>query len=398
MVRRDFLNYVKGLSSLACFSVASKVFAQPLMVSKGGKLGFNLTLDGFFAQESSEQLNGYKMAVQHINEGGGLVSEGYFSNLDGKGLLSQKVNYVIKNAGGGFSSAKRSAYDLVNNHGVQVLLGGSSSEETLAHRKVASDGSIICMDGVSHSDTCSTKSFNEMGFSLFLDNTRSAKLITKALERDLVGPQKIFHLCANYEWSRNQKRAFDSFFNKNENWSTVGKFVTGPVFDFEEAKILKESPSIIVLNVYGEKLVQVLSKLKSSQVFQNYIKENEVSIVVPLMTSLLRDRVGHETLKGVYTSLQWEASIFKDRASKSFVNSFVKSYGKKPSEAAYIGYLQLLSYANAVSGAKSYSAKKVRDYLLTYPNKLFSYSRHNHRSDFYGVAVKGSGSGFIKYS
>ncbi len=84
------------------------------------------------------EIRGFKLAVKHINNGGGWVtSEKYNSPLDGDGLLGKDVEFVVEDTGGSSDTARSNAQRLVDGEEVIMLAGGTSSSAGLANKEVA---------------------------------------------------------------------------------------------------------------------------------------------------------------------------------------------------------------------------------------------------------------------
>jgi len=55
-------------------------------------LGFNVPQTGAYADEGADELRAYKLAVKHLNNGGGMLDTLKPSKLTGNGILGKKSN------------------------------------------------------------------------------------------------------------------------------------------------------------------------------------------------------------------------------------------------------------------------------------------------------------------
>src|SRR3546814_74097 len=94
--------------------------------------GFNVPQTGSYADEGADELRAYKLAVKHLNEGGGMLETLQPSALKGNGVLGKKVEYVTGDTQTNPDAARAGARRMIERDGVIMYSGGSSSAVAIA--------------------------------------------------------------------------------------------------------------------------------------------------------------------------------------------------------------------------------------------------------------------------
>src|SRR3546814_6747052 len=109
---------------------------------------FVVPLTGAYADEGADELRAYKLAVKHINEGGGMLETLKPLALKGNGVLGKKVEYVSGDAQTNPDAARQVAQHAIERDGAIMFSGGSSSAVAVAQQYLAQDKGVIFMCGL----------------------------------------------------------------------------------------------------------------------------------------------------------------------------------------------------------------------------------------------------------
>ena len=101
--RRDFLKTSATTAAIAgagptVFSRNAWAEREPIgtypVKGKTVTFGFNVPQTGAYADEGADELRAYKLAVKHLNNGGGMLETLSPNELTGQGVLGKKVDFV----------------------------------------------------------------------------------------------------------------------------------------------------------------------------------------------------------------------------------------------------------------------------------------------------------------
>ena len=87
--------------------------------------GFNVPQSGSYSQEGNDELRGYQLAVEHLNNGGGWVD--LWDDLSGDGVLGYSVTSVNGDTATDPDTARQSASRMISRDNAIMVTGGSSS-------------------------------------------------------------------------------------------------------------------------------------------------------------------------------------------------------------------------------------------------------------------------------
>lgn len=309
--------------------------------------GFNVPRSGEYSQEGEDELRAYKLAVKHLNEGGGWVDR--FEDLTGNGLLGKEVDYEIGNTETNASTADESARRLINEEEVIMFSGGSSSATAIAQQKVAQEEKVIYMCALTHSnDTtgadCVRYGFREV-FNAYMSGQALAPIVTDDYGDDL----EFYQLYADYSWGQTQQASMKSAF-EDEGWSQIDSVPT-PLGTKDYTAYLEDAresgAGVLFLNHYGLDGANSLTQAVEMGL------DEEMELVVPLYNRPMA-QAASGAIDGVYGTIAWDAQI-ESPLSNAFTAAFRDEYnGRIPSGTAHLAYAQTLQYAAAVERAETF--------------------------------------------
>lgn len=339
---------------------ADKAIGNYPVNGKSVVFGFNVPQTGAYADEGADELRAYKLAVEHINNGGGMLETIKPLSLKGQGVLGKKVEYVVGDTQTNPDAARTSARRMIERDKVIMYGGGSSSATAIAQQYLAQEMGVVFMCGLTHSNDTTGKDRRRYGFRHFFNAYMSGMALGPVLAEAYGKDRKAFHLTADYTWGHTQYQSIKEFTEK-EGWTTVNNIMTPlGTTDYSQflTAVLNSDADVLVLNHYGKDMINSLTQ--SVQFGMRDMQKNgkDMQIVVPLYSRLMAQGAGSANIEGVFGSTNWNWTL-QDAGSQAFVQSFTKKYGFPPSQAAQTCYVQTLVYADACERAGTFNPPKV---------------------------------------
>ncbi len=363
------------------------------------RFGFTVPQTGPYADEGADELRAYKLAVRHLNEGGGMLETLKPSALKGNGVLGKKVEYVVGDTQTKPDAARAVARLMIERDKVIMYSGSSSSAVAVALGYLAQESGVIYMVGLSHSNDTTGKDRRRYSFREFFDAYMSGKALAPILAKEYGKDRRSFHLTADYTWGHTQYESMKQFTEK-EGWTTVNNIMTPlGTTDYSQylTAVLNSDADVLVLNHYGLDMVNSLTQAVSFGMRDRKVGSRQMEVVVPLISDLMAKGAGPQNIDGILGTGNWDWHL-DDEGSKAFVAAFQKEYGFPPSQAAHTCYVQTLLYADAVERAGTFYPPEVIkaledfEYTGTRPGKAI-YRACDHQSLHGIVVVRGKGPG-----
>lgn len=316
--------------------------------------GFNVAQSGQFSSEGEAELRGHRMALKHINEGGGWVGEGGFGPLDGDGLLGKTVKAVEGDTNSDAETARNSALGMIDSDDVIMFSGGSTSETALAHQEVAAEKEVVYMSTMSHTGTVTGDACNRYSFREMFNSYMTAKALTPVLVDEYGEDAQFFQVYSRDDWGEAQKDLMESFLS-DAGWQPVGSLSSQVgTRDFSQytSDIDNASEDVLILNLRGLDAANAIRAVR-----KEFPEEN---IVVPLCTGATAQTAGG-AMEGIIGTIAWDPTI-DTPLSDNFESAYAEDYegGTASSTGpAHIAYTQTLQYANAVARAGTFDPNEV---------------------------------------
>ena len=323
-------------------------------------LGFNVPQTGAYADEGADELRAYKLAVTHLNNGGGMLDTFKPSKLTGSGVLGKKVDFVVGDTQTKADAARTSARRMIERDKIIMLTGGSSSGIAIAQQYLAAEMGIIFMAGLTHSNDTTGKDKRRYGFRHFFNAEMTGIALSPILADTYGKDRRAFHLTSDYSWGHTQHDAMKRG-TEGQGWTTENNIMTpvgAPDFSQYLTEVLASDADILVLNHYGKDMVNSLSQSVEFGMRELQKNGKTMEIVVPLFSRLMAQGAGSSKIQGVLGTTNWNWSL-QDEGSQAFVKAFEAEYGFPPSMAAHTCYCQTLLYANACEVAGTFYPPEV---------------------------------------
>ena len=316
-------------------------------------LGFNVPQSGPYAAEGEDELRGYKLAVKHLNNGGGWVDD--WDDLPGDGVLGKEVDFVEGDTATDADTARESAARMIERDGAIMVSGGSSSAVAIAVQGKCQDENVMFMCCLTHSnDTtgkdCVRYSFREM-FNAYMSGQALAPVVKEEYGEGL----SFYQLYADYSWGQTQQASMEQFMTDVAGWEQVESVPT-PLGTTDYSSYLSEAANsgadVLILNHYGLDGANSVSQAVDAGI------DEDMTILVPLYNRPMAQAAGG-AIEGIFGTVAWDAQI-DDPAGNSFASAFGDEYsGRIPSGPAQLAYAQTLQYAAAAERAETFYPPEV---------------------------------------
>ena len=362
------------LWSMLAFPVIS--FAQPAV-----KIGLNYPKTGAYAEQGLAQARAALMAVDEINEAGGIAG--------------RKIELVMRNSASQVERTKKNVDDLVNNHDVSMIFGGSSSAVAIAGGQQAKLHDRLYFGTLTYSNATT----REKGHTHMFRETYNAWMAAKVLSKYLLknhGNERYFYLTADYTWGWSTEQSMRLFTNTEDKDRHAGTLTSFPRPRASEIRAALEQAKasgakVLVLVQFGKDMVTALDLAHVMGL------QKDMTIIVPSLTLGMAKFAGPFTMQGIIGAVPWVWKVpyqYSYPRGIAFVEDFKARYEDYPSSSAASAYSILWEYKAAVERAGTFNTKKVIAALEGHSYEILkdqqTWRKFDHQSvqSVYAVRIK----------
>ncbi|MDN5842149.1 MAG: substrate-binding protein [Alcaligenaceae bacterium] len=312
-------------------------------------IGLTVDLTGPYSAQGAEQQRGYELAAEQLNAGAPEIIK--ISPLTKKGVLGKTVKLGAADAETKPNTAVQAATRFMHDDKAMVITGSTSSAVAIALQKVCDRERTIYLPAISGSNETTGVDCQRYGFRLCYYAYPACKAIAPVLAKNLGKDRKAAYLVPDYTYGHT---TFDSMkeFTEKEGWTTVTEQVHPlGAKDYSSflINIANSDADTLVVIAYGADAANGIKQAKQFGLLE------KMTIVIPYMSAFLEKEIGAELMQGVYAATGfWWTLEDQYPIAKDFVTAYVSKYKEKPRDSAYIAYLQLALWADAVERAKTF--------------------------------------------
>ena len=337
--RRDFLKKSTGAVALAAFGIARKAFAaEPV------NIGGLYPVTGSFAQIGQGCVNAAKLAVQMVNEAGGI-----------KSLGGAPLNLIVSDVQSDTTVTRTETDRLINAYKLSAIHGCFASALTLIASEVAERAKMPLLTGSSSDQLNKNRRYTFTPFSR-ASQFAEAQLQMSRLVSDSPKVAVIF-----------ENTAFGTSTSNGLREQASGQGVEVVMFEPYSAGLTDASPLINKVRASGANMLFPVSYLNDLILIIRAIRQNELKIAINggsggFVIPDFYKNVGSvgEGLLGV---AHWNHDINAD--ARKVNEDYKKQYGEFLFEYAGGLVAQTFMIADALERAASTDPQKVRDALST---------------------------------
>src|SRR6056297_1438184 len=362
--RRDVVKMAgaSGLAGLAGVAGSASAQENPPIgnfpVQGNPTFGFTVPQSGPYSSEGQDELRAYRLAVEHLNNGGGWVDN--WSDLTGNGVLDQQIEFVSGDTATDADTARQTARRMIQRDQAIMLSGGSSSAVAIAIQELCQREKVNYMCCLTHSNDTTGKSCVRYSFREMFNAYMSAQALVPPVTDEYGGDNSFYQLYADYTWGQTVQSSMRRFFEE-AGWSELNSVAT-PLGTKDFSSYLSQVPrgetDVLFLDHYGLDGANSLSQAKEMGLDQ------DMEIVVPLYNRPMAQAAGG-SIEGVFGTVAWDSQI-DNEPSNQFTQAFNEKYARIPSGPAQLAYAQTLQYAAAVERAGTFYPPEVIRQLEDY--------------------------------
>jgi branched-chain amino acid transport system substrate-binding protein len=323
-------------ATLKGLGAGASLLAMPWVArAQGGdtiKIGFPMPLTGPYAAEAKDQVKSAQLAVQQINDKGGVAG--------------RKVELLVRDDKLNAGEAATRALELIENDKVSAIVGALSSAIQLATNEVTRARGVLYIS-ISQSDSINeVKDFSKYTFHEALNPTMTTAAVAKHTFKK---GAKIAYLAADYayghEMVRGFKRAGDAI-----GAVTVGEIlhpIGAPDYSTFIPRISAMKPDILCICNFGR------DQANSIKQAVDFGLKDQMKIVVPVILHNQRLAVGSDVFEGVIggSNYYWGMEDTVPSA-KAFNAAFRATHGgATPTDYGAYGYTGVMSLLMAMQAA-----------------------------------------------
>ncbi len=307
------------------------------------KIALNYPETGPYRKEGKDQWKAAYLAKNEINAAGG--------------ILNKQIELVTYDTKSSAALAARNAAHAIDNEGVKMVFGGSSSAVAVAVSKVCQEKGTLFFGTLTYSTAVTGSEGRRHTFRECYDSWMAAKAMSSYLKKNFSG-QKYFYITADYTWGWTTEASLRKFSGTEDKSVHKGVLTPFPSTDFTSAlkKADQERPDVLVLVLFGQEMANAIRSAHKMGM------KDRMQILVPNLTIGMAERGGPRAMEGVVGTLPWCWQIpykYNYTQGIQFVEAFQKEHQRYPSTSAASAYTIMYEYKSAVERAGSFESQKV---------------------------------------
>jgi len=313
-------------------------------------IGAAVPRTGAYAVQGEDELKGWQLAVEHINEGNPLIKK--IAPKVSKGLLGKKVNLVVADSGAKPNDAVQAEQRFINDNKIVLMTGSTSSAVAVALNKFAQREKVLYVTGISGSNDTTGKDCARYSFRQNFYGETAANAIGPVLVKTYGKGKKAAFMTPDYTYGHTVTKSVNDYLTKNGGWTMVTNQISPlGTSDFSQylTNIANSGAEVIVNVNWGRDAVLSVQQAKQ------FGLTPKMKMVIPYQIPFIAKEVGPELTEGVYAATDfWWTLEDKYPLAKMFVEAFDKKYGYKPEWGANNSYMSFAIWARMVSEAGTF--------------------------------------------
>jgi ABC-type branched-subunit amino acid transport system substrate-binding protein len=313
-------------------------------------IGAAVPLTGSYADAGADELKGWQLAVEHLNEGNELVKK--IAPKISKGVLGKTVNLVFADSGAKPNNAVQIQQTFINDHKIVLMTGSTSSAVAVATNHFAQREKVLYVTGISGSNDTTGKDCVRYGFRQDFYGQTAAAAIGPVLVKNFGKNRKAAFMTPDYTYGHTVTKSMNDYLTENAGWTQVTDQVS-PLGTQDFSQYLTN-----IANSGAEFLINVnwgRDAVLSTQQAHQFGIIPKMTLVIPYQIPFLAKETGPELTAGVFAATDfWWTLEDKYPLAKMFVDAFYKKYNYRPEWGAENSYMSLAMWARMVSEAGTF--------------------------------------------
>src|SRR6187551_486795 len=313
-------------------------------------IGICVPRTGTYAAQGEDELKGYELAVEHINEGHPLIKA--ISPKTKKGVLGKTVKYGVADSAAKPNDAVQAQQRFITENKAILMTGSTSSAVAVATNKLAQREKVLYVTGISGSNDTTGKDCVRYGFRQNFYGETAANAIGPVLVKAYGKNKKAAFMTPDYTYGHTVTKSVNDYLTKNGGWTMVTNQISPlGTQDFSQyiTNIANSGADVIVNVNWGRDAVLSVQQAKQ------FGLTPKMQMVIPYQIPFLAKEAGLALMEGVFAATDfWWTLQDKYPLAKMFVEAFEKKYGYKPEWGANNAYMSFAIWARMVSNAGSF--------------------------------------------
>ncbi|NML48065.1 ABC transporter substrate-binding protein [Ramlibacter sp. G-1-2-2] len=331
-------------------------------------IGISVPRTGTYAVQGEDELKGYQLAIEHINEGHPLIKA--ISPKTTKGVLGKQLKFGVADSAAKPNDAVQAQQRFITENKAIMITGGTSSAVAVALNKLAQREKVLFVCGISGSNDTTGKDCVRYGVRQNFYGQTAADAIGPALLKAYGKNKKMAFMTPDYTYGHTVTKSVNDFLTKNGGWQMVTNQVSplgAPDYSSYLTNIANSGAEFLINVNWGHDAVL------STQQAKQFGLLPKMKLVIPYQIPFLAREVGPDVTEGVYAATDfWWTMEDKYPLAKQFVETFEKKFGYKPEWGAENAYMEFALWAEAVEHAGTfYPPDVIKSYES--PRKLNSF-------------------------
>ncbi len=362
--RRTLLRTGAGLAGTAALGVApvrqgwaadQAVGTWPAGVAGSTAfIGISVPRTGTYAVPGEDELKGYQLAIEHVNDGDALIRK--MAPKVTKGLLGKQVIYGVADSEAKPNVAVQNLAKFVADNKAIMTTGSCSSAEAVADNKFGQREKVIYLPGVSGSNDTTGKDCVRYSFRTCFYGQTSSAALSPILLKHFGGNKKIAFLTPDYTYGHTVRASMQEYLGKG-GWTVATNQVCplgAPDYSSYLLNIANSGADVFININWGNDAVQSIKQANGFGIL------NKMPLVVAYSVPFLAREVGPDLTAGVFTATDWWWTLGDTYPlSKMFTDAFQKKFNYIPDWSAQAAYMQVACWARMVSEAGTFNPVEV---------------------------------------
>src|SRR5690349_1797222 len=305
---------------------------------------------GTYAVQGEDELKGWQLAIEHINNGDPLMQK--IAPKVTKGLLGKKVDLLVADSAAKPNEAVQEEQTFINQNKIMLMTGSTSSAVAVALNKFAQREKVLYVTGISGSNDTTGKDCVRYGFRQNFYGETAANAVGPVLVKAFGKNRKAAFMTPDYTYGHTVTKSVNDYLSANGGWTMVTNQISPlGTQDFSQylTNIANSGAEFLVNVNWGRDAVLSIQQAKQFGILP------KMKLVIPYQIPFIAKEVGAELTDGVYAATDfWWTLQDKYPLAKMFVEAFDKKYGYKPEWGAENAYMSFAIWARMVEGAGSF--------------------------------------------
>ena len=304
---------------------------------------------GTYARQGEDELKGWQLAVDHINEGNPLIKK--ISPKTKKGVLGKQLKLLVADSAAKPNDAVQAQQRFITENHIMLMTGSTSSAVAVALNKLAQREKVLYVTGISGSNDTTGKDCVRYGFRQNFYGQTAAAALAPVLVKAYGKNKKAAYMTPDYTYGHTVTKSMQDAL-ANAGWTTVTNQVSplgAPDFSSYLLNIANSGAEVLINVNWGHDAVLSTQQAKQFGIL------DKMKLAIPYQIPFLAPEVGAELTQGVYAATDfWWTLEDKFPLAKMFVEAFRKKYGYNPEWGANNSYMSFALWAEAVENAGSF--------------------------------------------